>query len=152
MSLMMQRTTRRIPLGNLGTEDDGMSGYDAPIVDSGGTPATASQITYQGEGTAVTSNVTYPTSNGNSNTSSWSTGIANAFASVARSLSPILASNNLKAGQSMAFNPATGQYVITTGSNLSSSLTSMFGSTGLSSSTLILLAVGVGAILILKNK
>lgn len=64
---------------------------------------------------SVTSTVSYPTDVG-TNWSGIVNPIASAAASITKSLTPLFAASSLQSGQSMLFNPTTGQYVISAGS------------------------------------
>ena len=86
------------------------------------------------------------------NGSGWLTtagNIANAAANVTKAITPIFAAQSLQQGQSMMYNPTTGQYVISAGS-LPLSLNASGASLSAFSGWLPILGIGLVALLGIK--
>ena len=131
--LRMRQATRDIPLGGLS------NGVDLSSVFSW---ATDNQTVPN-----VTSTISYPeATSGGFNWGQLASNIAGATANVTRTLSPILMAQNLNPNQSAVFNPATGQYVISS-SSLQLSLTATGTGANLLSGWLPILGIGVVAVL-----
>ena len=107
---------------------------------SGDTPSSGQETT------------SYPIYSGSGGGTDWASiagSISSAASNVTRSLTPLFAASSLQSGQSMVFNPTTGQYVISSGS-LPLSLTSTGVSTTAISGWLPILGIGLVAVLGIK--